>query len=239
MTQTWHDLLFAHWPIETALLRSAVPSALTLDRHDGQAWLGIVAFRMTNVAPRLVPAVPGISAFAELNVRTYVRVGNTPGVYFLSLDAASRVAVRAARLLFNLPYFAADMHVDRPTAVGAERREAAEATSPAVSYESRRRGRTSTAAFTAIYGPTGPAFDPRPGSLESFLTARYCLYALRRSGAPYRLDIHHAPWALQPAAATIARNTMAEASGIPLPAAPPLLHFARRQDMVAWAPERT
>ena len=50
------------------------------------------------------------------------------------------------------------------------------------------------------------------------------------------LDIHHPAWPLQPADAQFTRNTMAEATGLSLPDVPPLLHFARRQDMVAWTP---
>src|SRR5688572_10323597 len=82
MTQTWHDLLFAHWAVDAAVLRTRVPAALDLDLFDNRAWVGIVPFRMTNVAPRGVPALPWLSAFPELNVRTYVIVGDRPGVFF-------------------------------------------------------------------------------------------------------------------------------------------------------------
>src|SRR5687768_11161807 len=74
MTQTWHDLLFSHWPVDPAMIRAHVPTGLELDLFDGRAWIGVVPFHMTNVAPRAVPALPGLSAFPELNVRTYVRV---------------------------------------------------------------------------------------------------------------------------------------------------------------------
>jgi hypothetical protein len=232
MTQTWHDLLFAHWPLDADLLRSKLPLAFTLDLFEGQAWLGIVPFRMSNVAPRFVPPVRRLSAFAELNVRTYVRAGDKAGVYFFSLDAASPLAVRAARLLFNLPYFSAAMRVEASAGASTA------GPGPAIAYDSRRRGEPGPADLAATYGPVGPVFEPRPGSLESFLTERYCLYALNHRGQPYRLEIHHPPWPLQPAGATLTRNTMAEACGLPLPPIPPLLHFARRQDMVAWAPER-
>src|SRR5262245_31237167 len=93
MTQSWHDLLFAHWTVDVEMLRRSVPDAFDVDLFDGHAWLGIVPFFMTNVAPRGVPPVPWLSEFAELNVRTYVRVGDRPGIYFSSLDAASAAAV--------------------------------------------------------------------------------------------------------------------------------------------------
>jgi uncharacterized protein len=221
MTQSWHDLLFAHWRVDVSHMRDAVPPSFDLDLFNGQAWLGIVPFDMTNVGPRATPAVPWISAFPELNVRTYVRVANRPGVYFFSLDAARWLAVMAARALLNLPYHAADMTVARR--------------GDAVEYESARRSRQH-AQFSATYEPEGPPFVAPAGSIEYFLTERYCLYHHDRRGRPYRLDIHHRPWSLQSARATITRNTMAAASRLTIDGPPALLHFARRQDVVAWGP---
>jgi uncharacterized protein YqjF (DUF2071 family) len=220
MTQTWHDLLFAHWPLPH-LPVPGLPSGVELDLFEGQAWVGIVPFFMTNVGLRGLPGLPGMSAFAELNVRTYVTAGNKPGVYFFSLDAASAAAVMGARVLLNLPYHTASMRVEK-------RREE-------VRYHSRRR-RDSGAVFIGSYAPSGPVASPKQGSLEDFLTERYCLYGVSRRGRPYRLEIHHPPWPLQPAEAVIEQNGMARIAGIDLPPTPPLLHFARRQDMVAWAP---
>ena len=227
MTQSWHDLLFAHWPVDADELRRRLPAGLELDVFDGQAWLGIVPFHMTNVAPRGVPAVPWVSAFAELNVRTYVRAGSKPGVFFFSLDAANPVAVRIARAMFNLPYYWATMDVD--TDAGWVR------------YSSHRGSTDSAeAAFAGRYRPIGPVFAARAGSLDYFLTERYCLYTghstVNDALALSRLEIHHPPWALQAAEATIDVNTMADAAGIRLPPIAPRLHFAKRQDMVAWPP---
>jgi uncharacterized protein len=224
MTQTWHDLLFAHWPVDAATVRPLVPAEFELDRFDGVAWVGIVPFHMTNVAPRGVPALPWLSTLPELNVRTYVRVADKPGVYFFSLDAARVVAVRAARFLFNLPYYAAAMQVHvGPTGI--------------VHYRSDRHG-PPPAQFAATYRGAGSPFAARAGSLEHFLTERYCLYNVDGRGAPYRLDVHHPPWPLQRAEADISRNTLAAAAGLALPPAPPVLHFSKRQDMVGWLPER-
>lgn len=224
MTQTWHSLLFAHWRIDAAALRARVPAAFDLDLFDGTAWIAIVPFYMTNVAPRIVPPVPGLSAFPELNVRTYVTAGGKAGVYFFSLDAGSALAVRAARTLLNLPYFDATMSVV--------------ASDELVRYSSVREASSSAAAtFVGTCRPSGDPVTPTPGSLEDFLTERYCLYALDRRARPYRLQIHHPPWTLQRADAEIAANTLLDPLGLPLPSAPPLLHFSRRQDAVAWMPE--
>src|SRR5881394_3715955 len=128
MFMRWHDLLFAHWPVEAARLREFVPPGLAIETFDGAAWLGVVPFRMSHVRARCLPPVPGLSAFPELNVRTYVRAegDGCPGVWFFSLDAASRAAVRAARAVFGLAYMDARMSC---------RREG-----ESVAYESRRAG---------------------------------------------------------------------------------------------------
>jgi hypothetical protein len=167
--------------------------------------------------------MPWISEFEELNVRTYVQVGDRPGIYFFSLDAGSSVAVHAARTLLNLPYFSSSMTVT-PGAAGVE-------------YHSERKD-NSSAVLAARYGPTGSPFVAAEGSLEHFLAERYCLYNLDHRGRPYRLEIHHPPWPLQTADAQFLRNTMGEVNGLSLPHQAPLLHFAKRQDMVAWAPAR-
>jgi uncharacterized protein YqjF (DUF2071 family) len=221
MTQSWHNLLFAHWPVDARALQEKLPAGLPLDTFDGQAWLGIVPFAMTNVAPRGVPSVPFVSSFLELNVRTYVTLHGKPGVYFFSLDANSTIAVTAARTLFQLPYYLATMTLE-------ERGGQVTCTS------TRDTTIEGVAEFAASYRPVGSVQMAKPGSLEYFLTERYCLYTVDSSFRAKRLEIHHWPWPLQAAEATITVNTMAEAAGIRLPSTAPLLHFARRQDMVAW-----
>jgi uncharacterized protein YqjF (DUF2071 family) len=221
MTQTWHDLLFAHWRVDPAVLRPRVPAELALDVYDGGAWVGIVPFHMTNVAPRGLPALPWLSAFPELNVRTYVRAAEKAGVYFFSLDARNTLAVLAARTMFGLPYFPASMRVVRED--------------DAVHYSSRRVASRVRAELQATYRPVGPPAAPEAGSLEHFLTERYCLFTVDRRRRVRTVDIHHPPWPLQRAEAAFAINTMADAAGIRLPGTSPLLHYARRQDVVVWA----
>jgi len=217
MQQTWHDLLFAHWPLPSDALRSLVPPQLPLDTYNGQRWVGIVPFWMSGVRPRGIPAIPGLSQFPELNVRTYVTLGGKPGVYFFSLDAASHLAVWGARSFFHLPYFYADMRV--------------EFTGDEVAYRSARR--RSDAELHARYAPQSPTRFGAPGTLEHWLTERYCLYTVHRDNI-YRCEIHHAPWPLQDGSAQISINTTAAAAGIQLPDTPPLLHFSKRQEVLIW-----
>ncbi len=111
MAQRWHDLLFAHWPVPAAEVRVLVPAGVEIDTFDGVAWLGVVPFRMSDVRLRGTPALPWLSFFPELNVRTYVVRDGKPGVWFFSLDAGNIAAVAIARRWFHLPYFHASMHI--------------------------------------------------------------------------------------------------------------------------------
>lgn len=219
---TWHDLLFAHWPVEPAAIRDVVPRPLELDLFDGRAWIGVVPFRMSGVRLRGLPAIPGAASFPEVNVRTYVRAGGRAGVYFFSLDAASWLACRMARAWYRLPYFHARMKV------GNE--------GDSVLYESVRRAGPQPAAFRAIYSPVSAPRDAQPGTLEHWLTERYCLFTTGSSGRILAGEIHHVPWPLQDAEAEIESNTLTQAAGIRLPDMAPLLHFARRLEVVVWAP---
>jgi uncharacterized protein YqjF (DUF2071 family) len=224
MRQSWRDLLFAHWPVPASMLRPLVPPWLAIQEHDGTSWVGVVPFRMEGVMPRGLPDAPGVSAFAELNLRLYVERDGKPGVWFVSLDAASTLAVWAARRFFHLPYFRADMGL---------RDEGGR-----IRYESVRRGPGARVAFRGAYGPTSEVYAATAGSLEHFLTERYCLYAQAASGEGLRAEIHHTPWPLQRASVEIDENTMGDAQGIPLAGPPPILHFARRLDVVVWPIER-
>ena len=217
---SWHDLLFAHWPVDAASLRALVPPSLDLELFEGVAWLGVVPFRMTRMGPRLLPPIPGLSSFPEINVRTYVTHGGRPGVWFVSLDAAKKLAVRVARRFFHLPYFDARISCVRDAEAIAYRAERTHAGAPA-------------ARFAARYAPEGDVYRARPGSLDHWLTERYCLYATDREGAARRVDIEHVPWPLQRATARIDENTMAASVGFDLVAPPPVLHFARRLDVIS------
>ena len=217
MTQTWHDLLFAHWPVEPAELRRLVPAELTLDRFDGQPWIAVAPFRMSDIRLRGQPAIPGLSRTPELNVRTYVTYDGKPGVYFFSLDAASRAAVWTARKFFYLPYFLARMQLNDENGW--------------ISYSSKRVGNFGE--FSGRYRPCTPVVLRKPGTLEHWLTERYCLYTVRKS-IVYRGEIHHQPWPLQDATAEITQETMAQAAGITLPDSPPLLHFSKLLKVLIW-----
>jgi hypothetical protein len=229
MTQRWRNLLFAHWPVAAAEIAYLLPPGLVVDTFAGTAWVGVVPFEMDQIRFRRVGGVPGATAFAEMNLRTYVREQRTdrPGVYFFSLDAANLAAVMAARVRFHLPYFWARMRV-----VGS---------GAGFDYWSRRLFPAGGVRFHARYRSLiDPAALKRPreisraGSIEYFLTERYCLFTADRRGRMWRGDIHHTPWSLEPAEAEFLVNELPEAHGIRLPDVEPVLHFSRELSVYIW-----
>jgi uncharacterized protein len=223
IAQSWEELLFLHWRVDAAALRKLVPEELELDEHDGSAWLGITPFLITGFRLRGTLPVPVISSFPELNVRTYVTADGKPGIWFFSLDTPSRLAVEAARRTYRLPYFHSRATLERR----ADR----------VEFASSRRDAERPFVFEATYRPEGGSeLEPQPGTLEHFLTERYCLYAHYDEGL-HRADIHHPPWELQPAEAQVRLNTMPP-DGIELGPEKLLCHLAARQDVVIWPLER-
>jgi uncharacterized protein YqjF (DUF2071 family) len=236
LSMMWRDVLFAHWPVAPAVVEEKLPPGLAVDTHDGQAWLGVVAFRMDPIKPRYSPI--GLT-FGECNLRTYVTPADAvgadtdsrsdldanvdsgpesdsnsgPGIYFFNLDASDRLSVTLARRLFQLPYYTARMDVSRR---GEE-----------VRFRSRR---THSGAppnrFAATYRPTGEAFEAGAGSIEVFLAERYRFYTTIGDGLAVG-EIDHEPWELQPAEATIETNTCFEANGFEQPDGEPLLHYSR------------
>lgn len=184
MYQTWRDLLFLHWEYSVAAIQATLPEGLFVDSFGGRAYLGIVPFFMRNVRPRFLPAVPGVSSFMELNLRTYVydRSG-VPGVWFYSLDANQRLAVGIARRFFHLPYEHARMKSRRTPGGG-------------VRYESLRTGpRANGLRCVFEYAPGAAVPQPAPGSLEFFLVERYRLYSSASDGLR-RGVVSHEPYPL-------------------------------------------
>jgi uncharacterized protein YqjF (DUF2071 family) len=225
MAQSWHNLLFAHWPVPLETLQSFVPEPLQIDTFRGQAWLGVIPFRLSGIRLRWMPALPFVSSFAEINVRTYVTLGDKPGVLFLSMDAGNMPGTAIARPTFRVPYTYADVGISRHH------------DSYAFHCARRAAGSRLDANFRAIYRPASRPFRPQPASLDRWLTERYCYYSVTK-GRAYRCEIAHAPWLLRHAQATIADNTMASALGIELPDSDPLLNYAHRMDAIFWWPSR-
>lgn len=210
MYQSWDKLLFLHWPIAADLLRPLIPEPLRIDTFAGSAWLGLTPFTMRGIRPVCFPAVPGLSASHELNVRTYVYLDRVPGVWFLSLEASNALAVMGARLAFHLPYFRARMRLK-------EQGQSLHMTSH------RTHPGAPPADFDAVWAGGETLSRALPGSLEFFLIERYCLYAASRTRL-YRARIFHPPWPLRRATLLSYASTILASHGLPAPSEEPLLH---------------
>lgn len=220
MSQQWGKLLFLHWPLPTEALAALLPRGVELDHHQGQAWIGVIPFTLWGVRASFLPPFPGLSAFHELNVRTYVRVGGVPGAWFFSLDASNAIAVHTARLTYRLPYYCARMDLEQQDQT--------------IRYRSERTHRNAPPArFEATWNIREPLPESRPGGLEHFLTERYCLFTEHR-GKLYRARIHHPTWPLRRAKVLTLESTMVEALGLPAPEGEPLAQYADHLAVEVW-----
>lgn len=222
MKQTWYDLLFAHWEIDPELIKPFIPNNLMLDTYKGKAWIAVVPFRMSGIRLRYMPQIPFTSNFPEINVRIYVTYQGKPGVYFFSLDASNYLAVKVANSFFHLPYFFSEMVVSSE--------------GDSIYYQSNRIRSKEEYQFKGKYQPISNVFHAEFGSLEYWLTERYCLYTVKNNRL-YRGEIHHKPWALQAAKAEIYENTMININGFSPFNNNPILHFAKRLDVLLWGIE--
>jgi uncharacterized protein YqjF (DUF2071 family) len=190
----------------------------------GAAWIGEVPFTMWGIRSSFLPPIPGTSAFQELNVRTYVHFKGVPGVWFFSLDAANSLAVWGARTFYYLPYFNAEMNLKQQ--------------GNRIEYASTRRDvRGAPAELRAAWKIGEPLSQNQPGSIEFFLTERYCLYSHHR-GQLYRSRIFHQPWPLQSATLDSYQSTMIESLGLEEPVGEPLLHYAESIGVDIWPLKR-
>jgi uncharacterized protein len=220
MYQSWGDLLFLHWQMPEELLRKHIPARLDVDTFEGRAFVGVSPFTLWGVRPVFVPPVPFLSEFHEVNVRTYVHLDGVPGVWFFSLDANSVAAVTGARAFYRLPYFNARI----------ERERAGETT---LYSASRTDSEGAPAEFEARWDVGADQPEAEPGTLDFFLTERYCLYAADGDKL-YRARIHHKPWPLHDARLRSYRSTMVDAAGLGHPAGEPLVHHGGPVDVEVW-----
>lgn len=224
MHQTWGKLLFMHWRIDEDVLRPHIPESLEIDTYGGSAWIAIAPFTMWDIRamPPYVPPVPGLHSMHELNVRTYVHHNGVPGVWFFSLDTNSTAAVLAARAIYHLPYYYANIDLKER---GSK-----------ITY-TLSRDDDPPAAFKAEWRIGDPLPQSQPGSKEFFLTERYILYT-EDDDQLYRARIHHEPWPLQEAELEKWGSSMLEASNLIQPKSEPIVHYAEAIDVEIWYLER-
>ncbi len=211
MYHRWNWISFIHWRYPPAVVQPMLPAGLTIETFDGSAWIGLTPFRMEGVRPPLAPALPWLSRFPEINVRTYVRDGRgRSGIWFLSLDAARLPAVLAARAGYRLPYFWSDMAVR----VAGDH----------LAYRCRRRlppPRGARCDADVVLG--APLEEPARDELAHFLTARFRLFTVV-AGRLAAAEAQHPDWPLHHAELRRLDQDLVQSAGLPPPAGQPLVH---------------
>jgi uncharacterized protein YqjF (DUF2071 family) len=211
MYHQWNWISFLHWRYPPPVVQARLPSGLTVERCDGSAWIGLTPFLMEGLRAPLLPAVPGLSRFPEINVRTYVRDGRgRSGIWFFSLDAARLPAVLAARAGYWLPYFWSDMRVDLPP--------------DRVVYRCRRRlppPRGARCVADVVLG--APLPEAERDELANFLTARFRLFSVI-AGRLVAAEAEHPDWPLHRAGLSHLDQNLVQSAGLPAPAGAPLVH---------------
>jgi uncharacterized protein YqjF (DUF2071 family) len=180
MLHTWQNLLFLHWRVEPERIQRRLPRGLYVDTYDGAAYVGVVPFFMRNIRLRGTPALPWLSNFLELNVRTYVHdATGAPGIWFYSLDCNQPLAVWGARTFYHLPY----RHARMSATTGGD---------GMLAYRSQvgeRRTEFSGRLHDVVRTAT-------PGTFEFFVAERYLLFAASRSERLFTGRVFHEPYPL-------------------------------------------
>ncbi len=208
--QDWLDLLFLHWQVPAVAMRPHVPAPLEIDTRDGTAWVSAVIFRL-RVRPRGLPFLPGLSELVEVNLRTYVRWRDKPGIWFLSVLADNRWAIRLARWLTPMPYVTAEMRYQRPD------------TPFRFSAQPSSLARPSLA---LTFTPGEANMEIVEGTLDAWLLERYRLFIQNRGQELLQAEVVHPRWVTRNVAVTISDNRMGESLGLPLSRVPDRAHFS-------------
>jgi uncharacterized protein len=206
--QRWDELAYFHWSYDPEVVQAFLPGGVRVDTFDGRAWVGLIPFEMRQVRLGPTPALPYVSHFIEINVRTYVldRRGRR-AVWFFSLDVPRSLVVGVARSVFSLPYcWAETSHV---------------VDGPHHRYEmTRRRPHRArpTATMDFVVGDRIPDDEIEP--LDHFLTARWALITTRRRRSLFG-TVHHPAWPLCRVDRVEVSGNAFEAAGLPTPEGEP------------------
>jgi len=226
MRQSWRNSLFIHWPIPAEVLRPHIPSVLEIDTYNGSAWLGVVVFVMGGIYPRGLSSISLTPPFPEINVRTYVHYNGKPGIFFMSLDVGDWASCTIAKRWYRLPYKKADI---------SSRKEG-----QTFYCQSVRKGtKNPLTSFQVKYTPLSEVYFPKDGTLDDWLTERYCLYSTNNGINIYCSEIHHRPWPLQKVEAEISRNTLLMPFKIDGTEVQPIYHFSKGVDTFFWNIKKT
>ncbi|WP_172597875.1 YqjF family protein [Ureibacillus thermosphaericus] len=218
MKQTWTDILFLHYPVKKDVLEAHLPPNLMLDTFEGQGWVTIVSYLTKAIVIRGIPSVPMGRGIPGLNVRTYVKAGNKPGIYFFQLAIRHRVTAKLAKVLFHLPYIYLDMSL-----LKSEKQFHSESS------------RIYSLPFKCQYNVHSQASRMKQGTLGEWLLERYCFYTTNPQGKLLRCDIYHEPWIVHDVELMeVEHNILSTALNISSKAINPIPHYSKQLSVHIW-----
>lgn len=217
MSQKWENLLFMHFTVSKQALQAHLPKGMVVDCYQGEAWVTILPFEVTDMHFRKTPSIPYLHSYLELNVRTYVRKNGVPGLYFFSLDANKLLAIIGARVT-TLPYFYAQM------GMWLEGNN--------IHYKSKRWGK-SKASLQASFRPHSSAYLSKSGSLDEWLLERYYAWKTNRNNT-VEVGIHHMPWQVQEVEANIQTYQLTPFDFETLGKGRVLFHYSPEKRVLFW-----
>ena len=223
MTQVWENVLFAHWSLPMEVVRKHIPAELEVDTFNGEAWVGVILFKMNGFKLRFTPFRYPFS-FPEINLRTYVKVNERPAIFFMTLDAADPLVVSVAKRWYRLPYFHAKMSFSKQEDM--------------ISFHSERKSVGDSVVIGGEFYPVSEQFVPKDGSIDHWLTERYVYFNKDPNNHIYWGEVYHEPWQLRKVSGKFSDNTLLHPYQIELPGEPHLLHYSRGVEAQMGAPGR-
>jgi uncharacterized protein len=103
LSARWRDLLLLTYAVPDELALPLVPPGCEPDRWGGRCHASLVALKMERVRIRGI-AVPGLTAYPQVNLRLYVRHEGRAAVRFVQELVPSRLLAAAARWLYGEPF---------------------------------------------------------------------------------------------------------------------------------------
>lgn len=182
----WRDLVLLTYAVPDDLALPLVPSGCDADRWDGRCHVSLVALRMERVRIRGL-AVPGLTAYPQVNLRLYVRHAGRAAVYFVQELVPSGLLAAAARRLYGEPFRAG------PIRTRIEERNGAYLAEYTFGLD-QPRWRVAVQADSGAEVPDG-------GSFAHWVKERVRGCRPDRFGQLHIFDVAHPPWAIRPVTA--------------------------------------
>ena len=222
LNQEWRHLSFLHWIIDEKYILPYIPEGLELDTFNNDAYISAIPFLMKDIRPRFLPSLNFISTFPEFNLRTYVKHRDKSGVFFLTLDAQSKITCLFAPYAYGLPYRYALGNVKTMHNT----------------YLWRRKRLSDSAEIRGYCKPVGKCMTASKGSLEEFLFERYCLFTLINNKLCIGY-VAHKPWVYQKGEAELKINSFTGVYnlGIKNLLKPDLVHISDGLKVKSWSIE--